>query len=280
MPESTDEQLREELASPPPDDESALKKQLLNRIAIAGVIIVGLLGGLAVFDAFYVPAERPPPPQLVTKNPSLTTIMQPEPAAAESAGEEGKPTDTPSDGTEKSASATAPAIAGEPTPATVKEPAPAALKEPGKLPAKPEPAVVPEQTAAVTRPAHTPLKPLTPPATARPAMIKPSVPQATVRPDVEQEIAKAPTSPGPLSRPLSRAMGAARQYAIQMGVFSTLNNAEELRAKLELAGVPTQIEARVQVGPFKTREEAMAAQEKLRELGLEVGILTAIASRK
>jgi DedD protein len=52
--------------------------------------------------------------------------------------------------------------------------------------------------------------------------------------------------------------------------------AEELRARLELAGIPTQIEARVQVGPFKTRQEADAAREKLRALGMETGILTAV----
>jgi DedD protein len=61
-----------------------------------------------------------------------------------------------------------------------------------------------------------------------------------------------------------------------MGVFNNLANAEELRAKLEMAGIPSQIEARVQVGPFATREEADAAREKLRSLGMDTGILTAI----
>ena len=45
--------------------------------------------------------------------------------------------------------------------------------------------------------------------------------------------------------------------------------AEELHAKLALSGVPTSLETRVQVGPFKTREEAERAQRKLHELGVE-----------
>ena len=35
-------------------------------------------------------------------------------------------------------------------------------------------------------------------------------------------------------------------------------------------------EARVQVGPFRTRQEADAMREKLRALGMETGILTAL----
>ena len=52
-------------------------------------------------------------------------------------------------------------------------------------------------------------------------------------------------------------------------------SAEELRAKLELNGIPAQIEARVQVGPFANREEAEQMRDKLRKLGLEGGVLVA-----
>jgi DedD protein len=63
-----------------------------------------------------------------------------------------------------------------------------------------------------------------------------------------------------------------------MGVFSSVANAEELRARLELAGVPARIEARVQVGPFATRQEAEQAREKLRSLGMDPGLV--MAARK
>ena len=61
-------------------------------------------------------------------------------------------------------------------------------------------------------------------------------------------------------------------YAVQAGVFSDAQRAEELRAKLMLNGIPSTMEARVQVGPFQSREEAESAREKLKALGID-GIL-------
>jgi hypothetical protein len=40
-----------------------------------------------------------------------------------------------------------------------------------------------------------------------------------------------------------------------------------------LNGIPSSIEARVHAGPFKTREEADLARAKLKELGLDGGLL-------
>ena len=64
-----------------------------------------------------------------------------------------------------------------------------------------------------------------------------------------------------------------------MGVFNNVANAEDLRAKLELNGIPATIEARVQVGPFASREEAEAARAKLKELGLDGGLLLTMKAR-
>ncbi|HLO64251.1 MAG TPA: SPOR domain-containing protein, partial [Azonexus sp.] len=58
-------------------------------------------------------------------------------------------------------------------------------------------------------------------------------------------------------------------FILQAGVFSSAQRAEELHAKLTLSGVPSTLETRVQVGPFRTKHEAEAAQAKLRELGVE-----------
>lgn len=52
-------------------------------------------------------------------------------------------------------------------------------------------------------------------------------------------------------------------------MFSSTERAEELHAKLQLNGIPSSIESRVNVGPFKTREEADAARAKLKALGIE-----------
>jgi DedD protein len=73
---------------------------------------------------------------------------------------------------------------------------------------------------------------------------------------------------------------AEKPFALQLGVFSDLANAEELRAKLEMAGIKASIDARVRVGPFATRAEADAARAKLRELGISEVLLVGMKGRK
>lgn len=249
----------------PLDADEALKKRLISRIAVAGVMVVALLGGLAVFDALNVkPPPEPEEPEQVAKAP------QPEPAKAEEKPGEAKPEEAKAEEakTEEKPGEKLADAAAKPEEAKPEPPAPAAVPS------------LPERTASVAAPAPRAPRPLTAPATARPAAIRPSEPVlAHPRIEPEREIART-TEPvarhAPASRPLTQATAGTRQYLVQMGVFSNLANAEELRAKLELAGIPAQIEARVQVGPFRSRAEADAAREKLRAMGMETGILTAI----
>ena len=235
------------------DADDALKKRIISRLAVAGVVVVALLGGLAVIDALYVPPPRKAAPEPVA------TAPEPEAKPEEKVAEQ--PAEKPAEVAE----------------AEKKEEA-----KPEVAKAEPAPAAEPERTASVTAPPPRPIRPLTLPATARPAAIKPSEPVAAVqKPEPAREIARtAPPEPiarhAPASRPLTQAAERTRQYIVQMGVFNNVANAEELRAKLELAGIPSQIEARVQVGPFATRQEADVAREKLRAMGMETGILTAI----
>jgi DedD protein len=87
-------------------------------------------------------------------------------------------------------------------------------------------------------------------------------------------VAKLPPSATPSApSPVAGVVSAVRHYLVQVGVFSNAGNAEELRAKLELAGLPTQVETRVLVGPFASQSEARRAREKLRALGMEQGVL-------
>lgn len=238
-----------------PDAEEALKKRLLTRIAIAGGAVVVLLGGLAVFDAVFV---SPPSPREVAR-----------------VSEQAEEPKESKESKEAKAAESVPA-ATEPAPLAQQEAAPqvpAAVPEP--------PTFTPEGSSSVTtRPAPTAsARPLTPPATARPAMIKPPEPLAAARPGPgpgREAVRPPPPSTATLSRPLSQALESARQFVVQMGVFSSAANAEELRAKLELNGIPAQIESRVQVGPFLTRVEAEAARDRLRAIGMEPGILTAV----
>lgn len=248
--------------------EEALRKRLLGRIAVAAVIIVGLLGSLAVFDALYAPAAPvkvaqapaalPDPPPVPTTAPATAPSTEAAPVAE--VPKEGEVATKPAD------------PAPTPAPATVAK-------------------ATPEQTASPGAPPLTPLpaeKPLTKPATPRQALIRPSetierssAPLAT-RPDPQREIARAPIGGNrnaPASRPLSQSFPSPnRQFALQLGVFSNLANAEDLRAKLELHGIPSIIEAKVQVGPFGSREEIEEARNKLRALGIDSGIM--VSSRK
>ena len=105
--------------------------------------------------------------------------------------------------------------------------------------------------------------------------------QAVREPLVSKPVIAQPANPRPVAttpiRPLTGADEASRRYLVQMGVFSNVANAEELKARLDKAGIPTQIEARVQVGPFASKAEAEAAQKKMAAMGLN-GLL--VSGRK
>ena len=247
---------------PAPDTEStaedALKRRLLNRIAIAGVMVVGLLGSLAMFDTIYAPS-KPVATRVAALPPTQEAPVAAAPAKEEpAAAADGKPAEP----------VAAPVAEGKPDTAVV---------------ARAEEPAVPERTASPGAPPLLPLppetlpsRPLTKPATSKPASIRPSEPvppaaSPAARPEPARELATShtPARRAPASRPITQA--AERQYALQMGVFSNLANAEDLRAKLELHGIPSTIEARVRVGPFATKEEADAARAKVRMRQDDVG---------
>jgi cell division protein FtsN len=226
---------------------------------------------LAMFDALYAPAT----PVKIAQAPALTPAAPVAPPATPT--EETKPAETTA-----AQADTAPAAGSATEPAT---PAAAADGAAPTVVAK----AAPEQTSSPGAPPLVPLppeKPLTKPATGRQAMIRPSepmlpmAPPAATRPDPQREIARAPLGGqhnAPASRPLTQSIQSSnRQFALQLGVFNNLANAEELRAKLELQGIPSTIEARVQVGPFKTREEIESARQKLRALGMDPGIMISL----
>ncbi|KAB2966376.1 SPOR domain-containing protein, partial [Zoogloea sp.] len=73
--------------------------------------------------------------------------------------------------------------------------------------------------------------------------------------------------------PATVAEAAGRGYVLQFGFFSSVARAEELKARLAQAGIPAQVETRLVVGPFADRKEALAAQSRLREKGIDTGVL-------
>lgn len=220
---------------------SEMRGKLLGRLAVAGVLVAGLLGVLAFFD-YLATAPDETEEQVFTKpvpvapkkeasqpvTPAENLQAPPEPEKAEAPAEPPPPPKVePHEAVEarhEHASEIRPKL-----PSTVGS---------AKKPAAPlaSPAPVPEATTA-------PSNILPPP-----------------RPAVQAE--PAPARPPAVSRLFSG-------FLLQAGVFSSVQRAEELHARLTLSGVPSTLETRVQVGPFKTRQEAEAAQAKLKELGIE-----------
>lgn len=71
-------------------------------------------------------------------------------------------------------------------------------------------------------------------------------------------------------------------YFVQLGAFRTMEDAESQRAKLSLAGIETRITEReqsgravfrVRVGPFDRREDAERAKEKLDAAGMDTALV-------
>jgi DedD protein len=226
-------------AADDPADDSVLRKRLLSRIAVAGVVILGLLGGLAVFDVLNKP-QAPAMPKMAAvpiEPPATAESAKPEePPAVEEKKEETVAEAVP----ERSEDAIAPLPAGKPltVPAT---PRAASIKPP-------------------------------PPAAAH---TKPDARQeiAKVIPERSAPIAAQVPAAAPSSKPLAQVVEGAKRFLVQVGVFSNHANAEELASKLQAASIPVQIESRVQVGPFATRAEADAARAKLKSMGIDDGLL-------
>lgn len=228
----------------PPDGDEALRRSLLKRVGMAVVAVAGLLAALMLFDG-----------QPDEDRKRSAAVARVEPPA--------KPIERPD---EK-------AIAEQKTESAAEAEGDA-----------PEIAATPEHTEApISRP-RAEDRPPTMPARARNAAMRPAEPMAAApRPDAARDIARVvppkEVATGPsASRPIAQALESSRYFQLQMGVFNNLANAEELKTRLEAAGVSAHIEARVQVGPFANRREAEQAREKLKSLGMDPGLI--VAARK
>ena len=225
-------------------DEQQLRQRLLRRIGLAGVLIVALVASLAMFDAVFVHTPAPASPE-----PAAVTVdAEPVPAEAPTAE---SPVETPAE-----AAASAPA-----DPPAEPEPVPQADAKPEAPPAN---AAAPSKTGIkpITRPEPRPdprPQPVVPESTATPTLPLPPQPAIKPTPPVAPVVSQV--------RP-PRTLAQGQGYLVQMGVFSNIANAEELKGRLDKAGIPAHIEARVQVGPFKNKVEAEAAQKKLAQMGL------------
>lgn len=245
-----------------PDEGSEIRSKLAARLAIAGILVAILLGVLAFFDYLAAPPDdnetpeftKPVPvaPKKQVSQPVTPTENLPEPPAPEKpAAAETPPAETP-------VPQQPPAV--EPPPASRSAPAPAPAQPPAAKPqAAPKP--VPEATSAPSN--------LVPPPAPKPAVEAPRPAPRVAEPAPRvSEAAPAPL-PVPPPQPAATLNRLFSGFLVQAGVFTSVQRAEELHAKLTLSGVPSTLETRVQVGPFRTRQEAEAAQAKLRELGIQ-----------
>lgn len=235
------------------DSSADLRGTLIKRLAVAGLLVAVLLAVLAFFD--YLAAPEEPEPTIYTRpvpvppKKEVTQPVKPATALPETPPGEAEP--------EKPA---------EP-PAKPMVPAQPAVPE-TQAEAKPAPAVRPAAPAVASAPAVQPQA-------ARPASPTP-MPETTAAPKTAAPSEIAPT-PSPAAKPAEVpahpqppvAPRLFSGYVLQAGVFSNVQRAEELHAKLTLNGIPSTLEARVQVGPFKSKAEADAAREKMQSLGID-----------
>lgn len=162
MPEATDmNPASDSNPAATADDDSALKKRLLSRMAVAGVVVLGLLGGLAIFDVLNKP-QAPALPKMAAapiESPAVTEPEKPAETAREEAKEEvaAEPerTETAMESPKSAKPLTLPAI---PRTASIKPPPP--VVAPAKPEARQEIArTIPERTAPAPAAAPAP-KPL------------------------------------------------------------------------------------------------------------------------
>lgn len=220
------------------NESAELKRKLVKRMAVAGVLIAALLGSLAVIDRLgeMDADDEPAPPPITAPVPvpqkEVTRPLTPPPAV---------------------------------------EPAPTTVPPAGELPPKPDVAATP---AVPTPPRVVSTRPISPPAPAT----APGVPEGTAvpreaggpampPPAVAPAPAVAVAPPVPAAKPPLPRPG--RGYVVQAGVFTSVQLAEELHAKLTLNGIPSSLETRVHVGPFASQKEAEAARAKLKALGID-----------
>lgn len=157
-----------------------------------------------------------------------------------------------------------------PVPAPVVESAPA----PEVMPDNAPPAVMPEPVAVKPEPVEKPapvVKPV-PETRAKPADKPASKLQpATAKPEPKP---KAENKPGVEDKPeVAKPAASAGAYYLQLGVFSSQANAEQLLGKAKAAGfkaasVKVGGQYKVRVGPIAERAQALDFQAKLKSRGL------------
>ena len=223
------------------NDLSSIKRKLVWRMGLAGLMIVALLGGLALFDYMSATSDVEPAPQ----------YTQPVPVPKKSVTQPVTPVEPVAELKDARKDA-----APEATSAPVDKAAPK-IEMPGRQEAASSPAPA-KASGGVLRGGSG--------AVSSGGAVRSAEPRTQSAPAASRANDEAVQPPVTLSRFFPG-------FALQAGVFADPRRAEELHARLTLEGIPATIETRVQVGPFKTRQEADAAREKLKAMGVDTVLL-------
>lgn len=225
------------------------RRQLLVRGGTVAALVVALLAVLVILDKPQTPeSEAPVVARTVTpQSPVSPPAEVSAPSLADGAKDMvSQSADAPT--VENASLASAPVVAAsapQGVPEETMDPTAPVLGVPNKVP-----------PTAVIR------EPVTKPATTVPVTPRLTVGAEPVKPVVAKQDAKTPPA-------------IKDGYVVQLGVFTDYGNAEQLYKRLQAAGVTARLETRVQVGPFKSRNEALAAQAQLKKLGMESGMVVA-----
>lgn len=239
------------MASPPMlEDPNQTARRAKTRIAVAFVLLAIAIGGLA----------------LLSRQKPESTLEEPSAQKQESitSGERAATPEKPVAPAQISSAQQEPPLPVPPAPTTpvqpstpMEPPPPPVVSKLPPLPAEPQAPAAPAKPASTKE--ATPTKAVEKPVAAAPIVTAPEPAKAEPqKPAAPAQAAQAPAKPEPV----------AKSYAVQVGVFTDMENAKQLQAKLAEHGIPSHTETKLQVGPFNTKVEAEAAREKLKALGI------------
>ena len=226
-------------------EQPDLKRKLVWRMGFAGLMIIALLVTLAVFDRLNV---------LDTPEPAEPRFTEAVPVTRKDVTQPVTPADAVPDPLKDVQKAAEPELSAAPVEQAIAPAEPPPRPEVFSRPVLPRPA-----------PSSRPVQ------SAPPASVKTqSAPSRAFVEPAPFVRSPAPITPPPPVPPPPRMLSG---YSLQAGVFSDPHLAEELHAKLTRNGIPSTLETRVQLGPFKSRAEAEAVHAKLKALDVDAVLL-------
>lgn len=240
-------------------EQREIRQRLIRRVAFA----IGLIGvaaiSLPLLDKIKsTPENKPAPPP--ASDAQTTRIIPAPDRPADTQPKSETQTAEPPPTTNKEPTQPAPTPIANTPPTDTKKATPDAPPKPIEA-ARPQPLATlpasPKQTEP-TRPTQPQPSDIRTPS--RPHPIAPQ-PPAEPTPPAKPDEADAPVIP-------RSKMQAGQGYTVQLGVFSNYANAKALQQRLASHGIKAQLETRVQLGPFKDKQEAEETYRKIKKLGL------------